>query len=1431
MTAKRRKKTTPSVTLTAKASSKHPKPSVSTTTTTTTTATTTTRGNRRHRGRCGDCPPCQRPDCGECHQCLRKRKFGGDGKSHKSCMQRYCWTVYGPKASQLAASGIVTVTKYQKQYQQQIKQQTNDREEEEEEEQDMSQNDKDDKQEGRSRRKRRPSHKAESEEDSESDTHHASNVNTNTTHKTKDDLLVKIYTPRWKQEQKVSKSSKSLSSAATTTTVATESNDARGLSLLLPKETLERLQALPMSARQAVTDLIHTVTPNDETGGGGGGTAFSSYLRRHGTNHNGTSTTRTSSTALMEPQPVQEHCNEGWYSYSYADDTSPLNVTVVSLEETLVSSSTTITTSSRKTMATHNKSKKSTHTPPPKRLRRWLYGQDIPLQNAECTMDRCFACQQSTVEEEEEPGTVDNLSVPYSDVLLCDGVNCGREYHMKCCQPPLVRIPKGNWYCFDCTSTGTTKNHDDDDDDNNGGSAVQLLQEYCQTHQEWKGKHRELGFGGAGGGETKPRGRGRPPGRALTSRQWIHDLATVDGLLVQEIQKQLDSDKQSLLIRPLFGKPSTDGLPESELASLLTVFDLLTEKSYAEKEQSRPPTKPDTVAKEKNTNKGYSTTIPIPPVMHPPTRQVLTSSGHPHPLPPPHPPRGDLFAYPRPFHGYTWGGVPYPFPPHVPYGPPPLAPRQHAPLATAPSQQPRTSGTVQTASTRARMSELPAPAQQHPTMPPPRNAGRLHGQGDHRSSSNNARVPPLAASPKYQPSPRLLLGKPIRLFIDELNVHRGRIVNFRLTKDAVKRKFKDENAKTIECLLEHYEFLVRFPAGCDYRKSPTEAWLLLEEHNLMVGTNLVYVRCPNNSSSSDRSKIKDRQEEGRHSAWRPAMIWRRSRRAMILPHPSLVLAGDDVEQETRARDELCQLWRLCRRAYPLAIEDFRDYVQAKRQDRQGAITKNVLEKISSAIILESPQRKRPKPLPKTRTKSKLSTPTKSSNPQSERTGRTHPLCVEQVDLETGKVVQQFPSISQAHRATGCSWFAIKKALDDDEPEGGFKWRYGGDNESDRESGNVHDAATRKSQRQHRSPSSVSPRHKKSGRTIPRAVEQRHSPNGRAIRRYPSISRAHTTTGISWHDIKVAIECGNPDADKGYYWVEVEDESPEWNGATSRDASAEDKVEEKAQGVSGLRDESDDHAVERHVDSMDDDQHENVDEGSGGVHEDTKRQTRTNRPKSPEVPSPLSSPNDDATSANIPASGESSHESKDAVQTREKKDSADDDIEETKFFALVKVYDADSRFQFCNLLMDATSFLSHSAYAEYGKGRSRLLGWMALAEWQEQVNVRRWHAYRVNNPMLLPKALSLQDEYTVGPLRLEHDHQKRAKVDNITTNFKKNRSKNEKMVQLCPLLTDGLDRQRMTDLLHRQGVDDSKDVATTLSCRIVSLSNTSTIDGL
>merc|ERR550532_3389122 len=37
-----------------------------------------------------------------------------------------------------------------------------------------------------------------------------------------------------------------------------------------------------------------------------------------------------------------------------------------------------------------------------------------------------------------------------AEMLLCDGQGCGRACHLACCQPPLLEVPKGEWFCYNC---------------------------------------------------------------------------------------------------------------------------------------------------------------------------------------------------------------------------------------------------------------------------------------------------------------------------------------------------------------------------------------------------------------------------------------------------------------------------------------------------------------------------------------------------------------------------------------------------------------------------------------------------------------------------------------------------------------------------------------------------------------------------------------------------------------------------------------------------------------------------------------------------------------------------------------------------------------------------------------------------------------------
>lgn len=45
---------------------------------------------RSYRVRCGQCEACSRQDCRVCDECVRKKKYGGDGSSKRACLQRKC---------------------------------------------------------------------------------------------------------------------------------------------------------------------------------------------------------------------------------------------------------------------------------------------------------------------------------------------------------------------------------------------------------------------------------------------------------------------------------------------------------------------------------------------------------------------------------------------------------------------------------------------------------------------------------------------------------------------------------------------------------------------------------------------------------------------------------------------------------------------------------------------------------------------------------------------------------------------------------------------------------------------------------------------------------------------------------------------------------------------------------------------------------------------------------------------------------------------------------------------------------------------------------------------------------------------------------------------------------------------------------------------
>jgi len=57
---------------------------------------------------------------------------------------------------------------------------------------------------------------------------------------------------------------------------------------------------------------------------------------------------------------------------------------------------------------------------------------------AAATQAVCLAC-----------GSSDNDA----ELLLCDGPDCSNACHLRCCNPPLQRVPVGEWYCLHCQAS------------------------------------------------------------------------------------------------------------------------------------------------------------------------------------------------------------------------------------------------------------------------------------------------------------------------------------------------------------------------------------------------------------------------------------------------------------------------------------------------------------------------------------------------------------------------------------------------------------------------------------------------------------------------------------------------------------------------------------------------------------------------------------------------------------------------------------------------------------------------------------------------------------------------------------------------------------------------------------------------------------------
>jgi hypothetical protein len=80
--------------------------------------------------------------------------------------------------------------------------------------------------------------------------------------------------------------------------------------------------------------------------------------------------------------------------------------------------------------------------------------------------------------------------------------------------------------------------------------------------------------------------------------------------------------------------------------------------------------------------------------------------------------------------------------------------------------------------------------------------------------------------------PDFLLGHCVRLYCPiENQYHSGRIIHWRKATHC--DQFWSSEVSNIE-------YLVRFPAGKDFRKTSMQQWLILEEHALAIGVSLIW---------------------------------------------------------------------------------------------------------------------------------------------------------------------------------------------------------------------------------------------------------------------------------------------------------------------------------------------------------------------------------------------------------------------------------------------------------------------------------------------------------------------------------------------------------------------------------------------------------------
>jgi CXXC zinc finger domain len=142
-------------------------------------------------------------------------------------------------------------------------------------------------------------------------------------------------------------------------------------------------------------------------------------------------------------------------------------------------------------------------------------------------------------------------------------------------------------------------------------------------------------------------------------------------------------------------------------------------------------------------------------------------------------------------------------------------------------------------------------------------------------------------------SPGEFIGKPIRLLLvnhTEPRYHTGRIVDYRdvLNVRASSTMSPHHLPSPVSSKLTDKEFLVRFPAGMDDRKTSHYHWIVLEEHAVSIGSTMVWARVATGH-------------------WKPAILWLRTTRSLVSMMKSLPTSLD--VEVSKTKHKVCALAR------------------------------------------------------------------------------------------------------------------------------------------------------------------------------------------------------------------------------------------------------------------------------------------------------------------------------------------------------------------------------------------------------------------------------------------------------------------------------------------------------------------------------------------